>query len=349
MTRTFLTRLGAVAGAVALAASLSTPAVAAPAAENAKDAYTFGVFGDVPYGAAQVAEFPSMISDLNTQSDLSFLTHVGDIKAGSAQCTDEYFQMIRAQFDRLETPLIYTPGDNEWVDCHRTNNGSYNPLERLDTLREIFFPVANKTLGATMPVKSQAAIGLPENVSFTKQRVEFAVVDVQGSNNSLAPWSGLGLTEATDEQLAEEAHRTEANVALINQTFAKAEKTNARGVVIMTQADMFDPWQLTQNVEQNPELVSGFQETVEAIAAGARSFDGPVYLFNGDSHVYNADEPLAEGSPWVNVYDIEPLTNLQRITVEGAATSNEWLRVSVAPANQQTDELLIWERVQFQK
>lgn len=348
MTTSFKARVGASLAALALAATLAPAATAAPAADNnSNSAYTFGVIGDVPYGAKQIAQFPSMIDELNQQTDLKFISHVGDIKAGSDKCTDEYFQMIRTQFDRLNTPFIYTPGDNEWVDCHRVNNGQYNPLERLDKIRDVFFPVAGKTLGANMPVKSQANLGLPENVSFTKQRVEFAVIDVQGSNNSLLPWSGIGNTEATPEQLAEEAHRTEANVALINETFAKAKKTNARGVVVMTQADMFDPWALSNGVEQNPSQVSGFQETVEAIAAGAASFDGPVYLFNGDSHVFNEDNPLAEGSPWLNVYGVKPVENLERITVQGSANSNEWLRVSVSPANGKSNDLLSWERVPY--
>ena len=46
--------------------------------------------------------------------------------------------MIREQFDRFEMPLLYTPGDNEWTDCHRPAAGTYNPLERLDAVREAF-------------------------------------------------------------------------------------------------------------------------------------------------------------------------------------------------------------------
>jgi len=38
-------------------------------------------------------------------------------------------------FETFEAPLIFVPGDNEWTDCHRQNNGSYDPIERL----EIFF------------------------------------------------------------------------------------------------------------------------------------------------------------------------------------------------------------------
>ena len=43
--------------------------------------------------------------------------------------------MIRARLRPFEDPLVYTPGDNEWTDCHRANNGAYNPLERLAFVR----------------------------------------------------------------------------------------------------------------------------------------------------------------------------------------------------------------------
>ena len=42
----------------------------------------------------------------------------------------------------------------------------------------------------------------------------------------------------------------------------------------------------------------------------------------------------------------ETVGNLRRVTVEGAATSNEWLRVTVAP-NASTGEALGWERVPY--
>ena len=339
-------RILAGATVLAIAAAAASAAVPATAAQPAKDAFTFGVIGDVPYGAAQVAQFPEMVTELNRQDGLKFIAHVGDIKAGSAQCTDDYFAIIKAQFDRFEAPLVYTPGDNEWVDCHRANNGSYNPLERLDALRALFFAAPGKTLGATMPVKSQAALGLPENVAFAQNRIAFTAVNVQGSNNSLAPWTGN--SAPTAEQLEEVTARTAADVAQLRQTFADAARTNARAVVVLTQADMFDPWQLANGVERNPEQVSGFAPVVEALADGATSFDGPVYVFNGDSHAFTDDSPLAAGSPWLGIYGVDAQENLQRVTVEGAATSNEWLRVTVAPNSAKAGEVLSWERVAYE-
>jgi hypothetical protein len=333
--------------AVVLALGLLAPQPAI-AANNTSDgqAFTFGVLGDIPYGDAEIAKFPSRIQDINADSALKFVTHVGDIKNGSSVCSDEYFAYIRSQFDTFEHPLVFTPGDNEWVDCHRTNNGAYNPLERLDKLREVFFDKPGKTLGATMPVKTQKKLGLPENVRFTQNRVAFSVVNVQGSNNSLLPWAGLGETTPTPEQLTEVGQRTDAVVDQIHATFTDAERRNDRAVVLMTQADMFDP-SLLAAATANPETVSGFREIVAAIIEETNRFDRPVYLINGDSHVFAENQPLAAGSPWLEVYGMPAADDLQRITVDGSANATNYVRFTVAGNSTDGGGVLSWERVPF--
>ncbi|MEO8281865.1 MAG: hypothetical protein ABI568_00440 [Pseudarthrobacter sp.] len=266
----------------------SQPAFAASNSADSQPAFTFGVIGDIPYGEAEIAKFPARIQDLNADKGLKFVAHVGDIKNGSTVCSDAYFTNIRTQLDTFTHPLVFTPGDNEWVDCHRTNNGAYNPLERLDKLRGIFFNEPGKTLG------------FPENVRFTQNRVAFSVLNIQGSNNSLMPWTGLGETAATPEQLAEVEHRTVAVLAQIRETFADAERRNDRAVVLMAQADMFDP-SLLAAASANPDTMSGFREIVQTIIEETNAFDAPVHLINGDSHVFAENQPLAAGSPWLDI------------------------------------------------
>jgi len=329
-----------------LAGAAAAPAQAADTTTDSNQAFTFGVIGDIPYGAAEIAKFPSHIQDLNADQDLKFVAHVGDIKNGSSVCSNEYFSYIRSQFDTFTHPLVYTPGDNEWVDCHRTNNGAYNPLERLDKIREVFFNEPGKTLGATMPVKSQEDLGLPEDVRFTKNRVAFSVLNVQGSNNSLLPWTGLGKSAPTPEQLAEVEHRTDAVLAQIHQTFADAKRSNDRAVVLMQQADMFDP-ALLADATADPNTVSGFREIVQAIVDETNHFDAPVYLVNGDSHVFANNNPLASGSPWLGVYGTGGTSNLQRITVDGANNAVDYLRVTVSGNSTKGANVLSWEKVPY--
>lgn len=337
------------AALLALGLLASQPAHAAdntPKEADGQDAFSFGVIGDIPYGEQEIAKFPARIQDLNADRSLDFVAHVGDIKNGSSVCSDGYFAFIREQFDTFELPLVFTPGDNEWVDCHRANNGAYNPLERLDKLREVFFNEPGKTLGATMPVKSQEALGLPENVRFTENRVAFSVVNVQGSNNSLQPWSGLGETAVTPEQQAEVEYRTEAVLAQIRATFSDAARRNDRAVVLMTQADMFDP-SLLAAASANPAVVSGFREIVDAIVEETNRFDGPVYLINGDSHVFAENQPLAPGSPWLDIYgQAEAADDLQRVTVDGSANATNYVRFTTS-GNSAGGPVLSWEKVPY--
>jgi Calcineurin-like phosphoesterase len=336
---TTLPRRAALVAAIAAftAAALSTPAIAAqPAAD--RGGFSLAVIGDIPYEDAQIARFPAVVDQISADPAVQFVVHLGDIKSGSTVCSDEYFAQIRADFDKFADPLVYTPGDNEWTDCHRPNNGGFNPLERLAAIRQVFFDRPGKTLGRqSVAVASQADRGLPENVGFTRAGVAFAALHVVGSNNGLAPWTGQ--QAPTPEQAAEVQARTDAALDLINETFDHA--SGARAVVLMVQADMFDP------TVPNPQFAnySAFQPIVRAIAARSAEFGKPVYLFDGDSHVYHEDAPLAPGSPWLDFYDVaQPAANLGRITVDGSTGVQNYLRVTVSPAD---PGVLTWEKVPF--
>ncbi len=132
-------------GALVLLATLVTVGYATngnPINKGSQAKYTLAVVGDMPYGAAKIAAFPGFIDFMNGDPKVDLVAHLGDIKSGSTLCTDEYFEDVREQLDRLKDPVVYTPGDNEWTDCHRASNGNYKPTERLDQLRSEFFPIA---------------------------------------------------------------------------------------------------------------------------------------------------------------------------------------------------------------
>ncbi|GAA3713875.1 hypothetical protein GCM10022204_36220 [Microlunatus aurantiacus] len=302
--------------------------------------FTFAVIGDIPYGQAEIDHFPANIRQINADRDVQWVSHLGDIKNGSSVCSDEYFDLIKSDVDVFEDPFVYTIGDNEWTDCHRPNNGGYNPLERLDAVRDVFFPRPGYTLGKPTRVTSDAVAGYPENVRYVRDGVSFAAVHIVGSNNSLAPWTGN--TTATPEQTVEVLGRTADAVSEIHAAFAKGHRRDNRAVVLMTQADMFDP------TATDPKFGDyyAFQPIVAAIARESRAYGGPVYLFNGDSHLYNADRPLAPGSPWLDFYGLTSSSapNLQRITVDGSDNANDYLKVTVTNNRR---EPLRWTRIAY--
>jgi hypothetical protein len=330
---------------VLAALAIGVPAGSATASDHGDDrgngdSYTFAVIGDIPYGPTQIAHFPQVVQQINTDPQVQLVAHLGDIKDGSSVCSDEYFTQVKAQFDKFSDPLVYTVGDNEWTDCHRANNGSYDPLERLAKIRSTFFPKPGYTLGQHPDkVTSQAAQGVPEDVRYTRANVAFAALHIVGSNNSLAPWTGK--TGPTPQQTAEVLGRTAAVIQSIRETFAQARAEHNKSVVLQTQADMFDP------TVANPTYADyfAFQPIVRAIAQESADFNGPVYLFNGDSHVYNDDQPLAAGSKWLSLYGVDrPVSNLTRVTVDGSTGVDNYLRVTIDPRDR---NVLSWTRVPF--
>jgi hypothetical protein len=82
---------------------------------------------------------------------------------------------------------------------------------------------------------------------------------------------------------------------------------------------------------------------VRTIASESRSFGRPVFLFNGDTHSYLKDRPLT-ASKWLSFYGISgSVPNLTRVTIEGAAGVDEWVKVNVVPG----PEVLQTQRVAY--
>jgi len=71
-----------------------------------------------------------------------------------------------------------------------------------------------------------------------------------------------------------------------------------------------------------------------------------VYLVNGDSHIYNSDQPLATGSPWLATYGVTgSADNLRRITVDGSSNNKDWLKVTINRPG--AADVLSWERIPY--
>jgi len=314
---------------------------------NDESAFTVAVIGDIPYGPAKLAEFPALVSKINGDPKVEMVLHVGDIKAGSnSPCTDSYFATVRSLFDQFQDPFVYTPGDNEWTDCHAAgkNNGLYTPTERLEAVRRLFFPVAGRTLGVNSErVRSQADdrdnSAYVENTSWRNARVVFAAVNITGSNNDGVSWGTPLPADASNypSQAEEQASRARANAAWIDKAFARARATHAAGVVLMFQADMWD---------QAEPTLAGYDALVRQIGTLAARFGKPVLLLEGDSHVFRVDNPYSASSPLHAMHPATPVAdNVTRIVVEGSGGRTEYVRLTVDPRKKQSAGLFTWERV----
>jgi len=277
------TRKGLIQVVVAIAFSV-TGTAAVLGASRQSGGFTFALIGDTPYGDAQRLAFPNLVNAINADRQINFVLHAGDIKNGSSTCDDERFEDLAALYDTFRKPFIFTPGDNEWTDCHRTAAGGYLPTERLEALRRLFFPDSGWTTGGRrMPVASQADDPVHgayrENVMFLRSAVVFATVHVVGSENDLQPWAQLPGGDRPDLRLAEFEARKAAALAWIDATFALANAHHAAGVLLMMQAE--------------PTATPGFAEIRTRIADLATAFGAPVLLVHGDEHVFEVEPGFA--------------------------------------------------------
>jgi hypothetical protein len=209
-------------------------------------ALSLAVVGDMPYGAAEEPRFDALIDQVNADAQVSFVVHVGDIKSGAERCDDALLLARLVQIGRFSAPVVYTPGDNEWTDCHRDNNGRYVPTERLAFLRRHYFADPQRSLG-TRPLALTPQSVTPgfenfvENAIFVRGRVVFATVHVVGSGNGLVPWVGIDVDDSVHrpraDRLAEVRAREAAALAWIDRAFDEATRSDAAGVLLAWQAN----------------------------------------------------------------------------------------------------------------
>ncbi len=290
---------------------------------EAGTAYTFGVIGDLPYSKAQLKDLPGWIAAINAARP-DFTVHVGDTKEGGDECTKGHDREIRDAFDSFDAALIFTPGDNDWADCHSKAAGRHDPLERLAELRSIFYPVPGRTLGKR-PLAVTAADGFPENVTFAQGGVRFAVVHLVGSRDGLEPWSDLGEKAVTPAQDRAERERVASDVAVLGAAFAQARAAGDRAVVVLTQANLF----------RDEAPTDRLRPVVEALVAGATGFAGQVVLVNGDTHeMVLGDHPLASGSRWLTAYGVSGSADgLTQVVVPGDKVAGQgWMEFAVHEA-----------------
>jgi hypothetical protein len=292
-----------------------------PINPNSKNPLTVAVYGDSPYGVSptdttQTDKTLAFISTINADPKVDLVLHVGDIHSGKQFCTEAYDRQVFNLWTAFKNPLIYTPGDNEWADCHKAGEGGHvyldpptnsmpvdfadgNPVANLDLIRSIFFGIPGYSLGGRKKqVLSQAFNydaarpsdgNYVENVMWEQSRVLFLTINVPGgSNNDSDNWFGQARTQAQTDEIAQ---RTQADLDWLDAAFAQAQKDGVQAVVIQVQADMWD-------LDSKPvSHLANYEPFIGNIAAHTQAFGKPVLLFNGDSHHYRSDNPLKQGQP----------------------------------------------------
>ena len=249
-----------------------------------------------------------MLADAES-AGVDFLIHIGDILGTS--CSDEKLRELRSRMDGAGVPVVYTPGDNEWADCHEEQAGGYDPLERLGMLRQVFFDDPATSLGASpMKLTSQAADPdyreFPENTRWNRGGFVFATLHIVGSFNATAMFP-----ERDERHDREVDRRSAAALAWLDTVFREARATGATGVVLAVHA----------NVRLDRSGGSAYKPFVSALRDHVAGFPGSVLFIHGDTHVHRLDQPLARDNGTV-------LRNFTRLETFGSPDIG-WVRVVV--------------------
>jgi hypothetical protein len=297
--------------AVLIVAGTST-AVADPsptASGEGGPKFDIALIGDLPYNELQELQelqTQNLFEELDREK-LAFITHDGDIKSGSSACTNDVYKRELDRFESSRNSLFYTPGDNEWTDCHRPPNPSpeeADPLNRLELIRDTFFTTDESLGQKTIPLERQSE-EYPENARWERGGITFATLHVVGSNNNRPAADRPSIGNEEEYQA-----RNAANLEWLRGTFARARAENSPAVMLVIQANVFEG----DNAEP-----SGFAEFKATLEEETARFKKPVVLVHGDSHTFRIDKP--------RIFE-RRLTNFTRVETFGSPDVH-WVRAEV--------------------
>ncbi len=297
--------------------------------------FQLALWGDLPYakngdGGKTGAKLNRLVQDMNT-ANLAFTIFDGDTKDGSSRCDDAAIgQETIDLFNSIKSPTVYVLGDNEWTDCHRTNNGGYNALERLNYLRQSTYGTKESFGQNKMEMDHQGLPGQPysENTRWTKNGVVFVGLNVPGSNNNkVNTGSCLSAKSARTEadcaaNNAEYLERNAKNLAWLAEAFQMARDQKLAGVMVVIQADPGFDWPETEGVNERETLpeIDGYTDLLDKLVSETKVYKGQVVLVHGDTHFFKIDKPLIDPTHLVK--------NFTRVETFGSPNVH-WIKVAV--------------------
>ncbi|MBK7948421.1 MAG: hypothetical protein IPK00_06680 [Deltaproteobacteria bacterium] len=303
---------------------------APPTAAAFGSGFDFALIGDMPYTPEDEVRFERLVRDVNGHRPrVEWVLHVGDLRGGGkSPCSNEVLAGRFARMQRFAEPFVLTPGDNDYLDCRKTD-----PHERLAYLRGLFFPDPDRTTGGkSMRVESQSRRAgfepFVENVMWEKKGVLFATIHALGVDRMPDPHPDLT------------AARNAAAIAWIEAVFARARELGSPGVFLATQAD---PWMVTgppavarrvcrgAPESESPCLAKrgGIEPLYDALENAVTAFGKPVVLATGDLHYFRVDKPLLVERTRGDE-DPRTLENFTRVEAFGSPYIH-WVRIGVDP------------------
>lgn len=286
-----------------------------------------GLVADLPqWPAAETGT--ARLFDLMHERKIAFVVHVGSIKGDTESCGDPLLGARFRLLDQAPLPVIYLPGEAEWAECHRPVNGSFDAVERLNRLREMFFPtdtsLGQQTLRLTRQSDQAMFRRYRENVRWSVGNVLLVGLNLPGDNNHYRSEGGRN---------GEFEDRREANHQWLARAFSVAKQQDMDGIVLLAHSDpQFENGWETRG---KPSLLDGFTgkrprdgylEFKRQLRDLSVQYRGRVLVVHAGSAGFGTDHPLRDTNG-------KPLRHVTRVTLP-TGSSRQWTQLTITPGAQ---------------
>jgi hypothetical protein len=308
-----------------LAAALLCGALAQQHASAQDGPLKVAVIADALTRPADVAPVRQMLDAIARERDLSFIVYDGNIKGASEPCRDKIYDARHDLLDASRTPLVLVPGQHDWADCGQAQAGAYDPVERLDFVRQLFFGDPNSLGSAPLALARESEVArfrpFRENVRWRAQGVAFVGLNAPGPNNHYLTAGGRN---------GEFEDRTIANAFWLEHAAESARRSGERALVVVLEGDPdFARYERRDRFAwlrftRGSQPRDGFVEFKRSLVKVAELFRGPVIVIHGSETPvaggFLIDQPLHDEKGAL-------VANLTRIAIALKKPQAQWLEV----------------------
>ncbi|TDF62415.1 metallophosphoesterase [Cupriavidus sp. L7L] len=315
--------------AAALLLCAASTAWPAPAGRGGKAApkpkvMRVALIADLPQWPAAEANATALL-DSFAERRLDLVIHAGGIKGDTESCSDAILTSRQQLLAQSPLPLLYVPGETDWAECRLPVNGKFDSVERLNRLRELFFP-EDATLGQhPRPVVRQSDQALfrtfRENARLVLGDILIVGLNVPGDNNHYRNEGGRN---------SEFEDRREANRQWLARAFSLARQRDMNGIVVVAHADphFANGWEK----KGRPTLLDGFMrhrtrdgylEFKRQLRDLSARFPGQVLLVHAGESGFGIDKPLRDNAGKV-------LQNFTRVSLPDNTVA-QWTELVITP------------------
>jgi hypothetical protein len=296
----------------------------APLAHAEAPRYAFAVIANTMQSPADEAPTQRLIEAISRERDVSFIVYDGNLKGAKEACRDALYERRHALLETSRPALFFIPGQHDWVDCGTAEAGGFDPVERLDQLRQTLFTdstsMGQNPIALTRESEVSRFRPFRENVRWQVGDTVFIGLNAPSPNNHYLTAGGRN---------GEFEDRVIANAFWLEHAAEYAKRRDARAIVVFIQGDP-DPeryerpdrfaWlRFGRNTRRD-----GFLEFKRSLVKLAQIFRGPVLVIHCDDERTSAgfviDQPLRNDKGML-------VTNLTRVALAPHDRLNQWIQI----------------------